>query len=444
MQGTYYPANQPHMAEITVTGDFTLDSAMATPGNANAADFQETGDITMTHGAHQIGFGANLIHAHLNYLTGTDFPGLFTFNSTNTGLAPGGFHAGRLFRWTQSQLAPLYISQYNFAMYVQDTWKVNSHLTVIAGLRWEPYLSPYTKYVQSGVFTNQWFTEGLHSTVYPNAPAGMLFSGDPGVSLGTSIDKDSWMHFGPRLGLAWDTQGRREDGRSGLGREVFRLRTPRHVSRHCKLRPHGRSDIGQRRQFPESLGQHCGRKPFPLTFGPNAIFPLESVSFTIPPGLKHPTIEQWNVTVQKQVTPTWLATAAYMGSLGVHEVDGHEGDPAIFIPGNCAAGQYGLKTPGLCSTQSNLNATADTDSGESGSGTVLQYLWDHRQQRHAQLPGHDAYGAAPGGQRIHRAGELHLVSLHRLWEHHRHQYHPDVGIEPATGRPRKLRTGPAP
>ena len=28
----------------------------------------------------------------------------------------------------------------------------------------------------------------------------------------------------------------------------------------------------------------------------------------------------------------------------------------VFIPGNCVAGQYGLKAPGLCSTQANLNA----------------------------------------------------------------------------------------
>jgi Carboxypeptidase regulatory-like domain/TonB dependent receptor len=356
VQGTTYPANEPHMAEITVTGEFTLDSAMATPGNANAADFQETGDITMTHGAHQIGFGANLIHAHLNYLTGTDFPGAFTFNSTNTGLGLADFMLGDSASWTQSELAPLYISQYNFALYVQDTWKVNSHFTVIGGLRWEPYLSPYTKYVQSGVFTNQWFLEGLHSSVYPNAPAGMLFSGDPGVSLGTSIDKDSWMHLAPRLGLAWDPKG---DGKMVVRVSAGKFFDYAHLDTYRDIvnsAPTGGQISVSGASFLNPWASVAGGSPFPLTFGPNAIFPLESVSFTIPPGLKHPTIEQWNATIQKQVTPTWLATAAYVGSLGVHEVDGHEGDPGIFIPGNCVAGQYGLKTAGLCSTQSNLNA----------------------------------------------------------------------------------------
>ncbi|MGA2711581.1 MAG: TonB-dependent receptor [Bryobacteraceae bacterium] len=356
VQGTTYPANLPHMATITATGAFTLDSPMATPGNTNGADFQETGDVTMTHGSHQIGFGANLLHAHLNYLTGTYFPGQFTFNSTNTGLTLGDFMLGDSSAWTQSQLAPLYIEQYNFAMYVQDTWKVNSHFTVIAGLRWEPYLSPYTKYIQSGVFTNQWFVEGLHSTVYPNAPAGMLFSGDPGVSLGNAIDKDSWMHLAPRLGIAWDPKG---DGKMVVRVSAGKFFDYAHLDTYRDIvnsAPTGGQISVSGASFLNPWASIAGGSPFPLTFGPNSIFPLEAVSFTIPPGLKHPTIEQWNATVQKQVTPTWLATAAYVGSLGVHEVDGHEDDPAIFIPGNCVAGQYGLKAPGLCSTQSNLNA----------------------------------------------------------------------------------------
>jgi hypothetical protein len=241
-------------------------------------------------------------------------------------------------------------------MYVQDTWKVNAHFTVIGGLRWEPYLSPYTKYIQSGVFTNQWFTEGLHSTVYPNAPAGMLFSGDPGVSLGTSIDKDSWMHLAPRLGIAWDPRG---DGKMVVRVSAGKFFDYAHLDTYRDIvnsAPTGGQISVSGASFLNPWASIAGGSPFPLNFGPNAVFPLESVSFTIPPGLKHPTIEQWNATIQKQVTPAWLATASYVGSLGVHEVDGHEGDPAVFIPGNCAAGQYGLKTAGLCSTQTNLNA----------------------------------------------------------------------------------------
>jgi outer membrane receptor for monomeric catechols len=74
-------------------------------------------------------------------------------------------------------------------VYFLDTWKANRHLTVNGGLRWEPYLSPYTQLIQAGVFSNDWFLQGLKSTVFKNAPAGVLYSGDPGVSLGKSYQQ---------------------------------------------------------------------------------------------------------------------------------------------------------------------------------------------------------------------------------------------------------------
>jgi hypothetical protein len=76
---------------------------------------------------------------------------------------------------------------------------------------------------------------------------------------------------------------------------------------------------------------------------------------SIPLGIKKPTIWEWNAAIQKQVTPNWLATVAYRGSLAVHETSGHEGNPGVYIPGNCVAGQYGLTAPGPCTTTANLN-----------------------------------------------------------------------------------------
>jgi hypothetical protein len=106
VQGVYYPPTWPKMAEITVSGGFRLDSAMVTPGYTNGTDFQEAGDISMTRGAHQIGFGANLLHAHLAFLTGTNAPGAFTFNAQNTGLALADFMMGQANTFIQSQLDP--------------------------------------------------------------------------------------------------------------------------------------------------------------------------------------------------------------------------------------------------------------------------------------------------------------------------------------------------
>jgi hypothetical protein len=355
VQGVYYPPTWPKMAEITVNGGFRLNSAMATPGFTNGTDFQETGDISMTHGSHQIGFGASLTHAHLAFLTGTSAPGQFTFSAQNTGLALADFMLGQSSSFVQSQLAPLYLMQYYTDIYVQDTWKVNRHFTVIGGLRWEPYLAPYTKYVQSGVFNNQWFLQNLRSSVFRNAPAGLLFSGDPGISLGHSIEKNDWAHFAPRLGIAWDPKG---DGKMVIRAAAGKFFDYGHLDTYRNIlnaAPTGGQISIPGASLAAPWSNFAGGSPFPLVFGPNAIFPLASASFTIPLGLKHPGVNQWNLAIQRQLSPSWLATAAYMGSLAVHETGGHEGNAGVYIPGTCAAGQYGLTAPGACSTVANLN-----------------------------------------------------------------------------------------
>ena len=60
---------------------------------------------------------------------------------------------------------------------------------------------------QSFYFTQSAFVQGLHSSVYPNAPAGVLYSGDPGVPSDGKTNPNQWWHFSPRLGVAIDPTG---------------------------------------------------------------------------------------------------------------------------------------------------------------------------------------------------------------------------------------------
>jgi hypothetical protein len=51
----------------------------------------------------------------------------------------------------------------------------------------------------------------------------------------------------------------------------------------------------------------------------------------------------------------WLVSAQYIGSETSHLLDSYQLNPAVYIPGQCAAGQYGLLSPGACSTTANTN-----------------------------------------------------------------------------------------
>ena len=73
-------------------------------------------------------------------------------------------------------------------------------LTLDLGVRWE--LNP--PYTSAGNALGG-FAFGVQSKIYPTAPLGMLFPGDPGVPDGNRADHHT--NFAPRVGFAWDVFG---------------------------------------------------------------------------------------------------------------------------------------------------------------------------------------------------------------------------------------------
>jgi outer membrane receptor protein involved in Fe transport len=144
VKNLYYPANYAKLALLNVNNAFTLFNGppRASPGSTNSTTVQLAEDMSWAHGKHQIGFGVNHIHAMTNYLSGTTAAGEFAFNSQNTGLALGDFLLGRPSQFQQQTLVGWYPRESYLGMYVQDTWKASSHLTVIPGLRWVHQISP--------------------------------------------------------------------------------------------------------------------------------------------------------------------------------------------------------------------------------------------------------------------------------------------------------------
>ena len=84
--------------------------------------------------------------------------------------------------------------------FIQDDWKVLPRLTLDLGLRWE--LNP--PYTSAGNELGG-FEFGVQSKIYPTAPLGMLFPGDPGVPAG--IAPTIYTNFAPRFGFAYDVFG---------------------------------------------------------------------------------------------------------------------------------------------------------------------------------------------------------------------------------------------
>src|SRR2546427_2568136 len=172
--------------------------------NANLSD-----DISLVRGSPQIGFGARYIHTGLNYKSGINATGLMSFNGSITGLGLADFLLGKPISWAQGNVQSyLYNRQEYFGAYVQDSWKETQRLTVNYGLRWEPFFAFKNKHGWFDHFDMNLFNQNVQSTVYVNAPAGLIFPGDPQWTWGQkSIAYNRYKIFTPRLGLAWDPKG---------------------------------------------------------------------------------------------------------------------------------------------------------------------------------------------------------------------------------------------
>jgi hypothetical protein len=98
-----------------------------------------------------------------------------------------------------------------------------------------------------------------------------------------------------------------------------------------------------------------GRRSFPTQPQFELYFPQQRHLHHLPLNIQPTYLEQWNVSLQKQIGTNWLVTANYLGNNTIHLWADDPINAPEFIPGNCAAGQYGLTAPGACATTANQN-----------------------------------------------------------------------------------------
>jgi hypothetical protein len=214
LQNSTYGINLPHnvpsaqgLVNITINGFFSLGDAQQPFVERLNEVAQFTDDFTWVTGGHQLKFGFDVRREHM-FIAFVNRPnGDLTFNGVHTGNAAADFLLGlpsQLRRTTQN--TPQDGHGWIYAGYVQDEFRPLSNLTLNVGVRYEVSVP----FVDKNDALNA-FRPGQQSQRFPNAPAGLVYPGDPGVPRGTyDTDKNN---IEPRLGLAWDPRG---DGRTSI------------------------------------------------------------------------------------------------------------------------------------------------------------------------------------------------------------------------------------
>jgi len=340
---------------MTVTGGFAIGSGSTVDDNlyeTNSYTFSD--DVSTLRGNHQLSLGGSFMYALHDDFSHFVSGGTMLFNGQTTGLGMADFLMGNLSQLTQGGPYRNYVDQKQFAFYGSDAWTMSPKLTFTYGVRWEPYLPQ--RMVDGRVYSFDYdrFKAGTKSTVYPNAPAGFYYPGDPGFP-GKSGMFNKWTNFAPRLGFAWDVTG---DGRTSV-RSSFAY-SYNYVSAQWHEDPIASPPwanittiTGVR--FDDPWANFPGGNPFPVIQGANARFTSFAGYQTVPYDVQTPTTTSWTLSLQRQIGAKWMASASYLGNAARHVWAQKALNPAVYIPGNCEAGQYGLTVAGPCSTTTNTN-----------------------------------------------------------------------------------------
>jgi hypothetical protein len=276
---------------VTTTGNAAFTSA----GPNNAANvwnrrnlYTATDVVSMTRGIHQIDAGFWFQRVQDNENTASRRLGQATFTSLAT------LQAGTVSTF-QVVPAPNELGWRSIfgAWFVQDTMRLRKNLTLEAGIRHE--------------FTNGWNEVAGRAANYITDLNGVLQT-NPIIGDSVFTRNNAKKLLGPRVGLAWDVFGTGKTSvRAGFGMYYSLIDNLAFLIN--ALPPYNGAASYSNVSLPSIV---------PITPG---VPPSASTIFA-PQGIqadaKTPTVEEWNLRIEQQLSANTVLRVGYVGSFGYH------------------------------------------------------------------------------------------------------------------------------
>ena len=329
----------PSLPQITVSGFFTLTNAIGGP--KAGGDFYSVRDVfSWTIGAHAVKLGGELSYNKTVQDTLLNNYGVFTFNNSVTRNALADFLIGIPSAVTQdAPVTALWNSWYG-AAFLQDDYRLNARMTLNLGLRWDvqtPGTDPQNRFTT--------YVPGQKSTVRPDAPAGQLFYGDPGVERG--VIPTSWSHVSPRVGFVWDPFGDGKTSVRAAGGIFYGSISGNEWNTMTNFQPWSTrltfTNINPRTSatgvplgasLSNPYNAFVGGAPFPY----NGSYATGGSIFGVSQDFEWARAYQTNVGVQRQIGKSLAVGAAYVGTFNRNLPFGRDVNYPVVTPTATAAG----------------------------------------------------------------------------------------------------------
>jgi len=308
-------------------------------------NFQYKGSLSWIRSRHTLKFGMDTIRRQFNLPhVNVNGNGAYAFAQT-TGDGAADALIGRPSSFTQSDGFRVEVRQTDWVAFVQDDFKLNRRVTFNFGLRYEPF-RPWGDQWLPDIPQAAYFVPGRKSRVFTDAPAGMLFYGDEGISRSLAPQRNS--RFAPRLGVALDPFG---DGKGSvrIGYGIFydSLLPTEQVQQPANLpmfataitfaNPASTADpyAGRTTPFP-GISPKPSNFPIPRPLSWNAIDPSYNNAYT----------QQWNVTLERQfLSAANIIRGTYQGSKGTRLPLVYTDNAATYIPGRSTRANFNERRP---------------------------------------------------------------------------------------------------